>query len=104
MMPVKRRRQLLTTAQTIEHNQRILNEFNTRFPVGTRVWYWKTLPFGPICETTVRREAFTADSGQAVCFLQGFSGYVSVSHVQAIDESRRKDILFDAAGGHQRQT
>ena len=90
----KRRRQLLTPQQQAAHSQRILDEFNTRFPVGTRVWFWKSFPFGPVCETHVREAAFIADSGEPVCFVQGIHGYVSIWHVQEIDESRRNDLRF----------
>jgi hypothetical protein len=95
----KRRKQRLTPQQQIEHDQRILDDFNTQFPVGSRVWFQKWLGFGPVCETTVRAAAFIADSGQSVCFLQGISGYVSVWHVQPIDESRRQDLTFASGEG-----
>ena len=92
----KRRQQLLTPDQQAEHDQKIVDEFNARFPVGTRVWYWKTLPFGPVVETTVRGPAFTSDAGLSVCFLTGISGYVSTMHVREIDESRRQDLNFES--------
>jgi hypothetical protein len=94
--PAKRRRQLLTPAQAAEHAQKIVDEFNQRFPVGSRIWFFRTLPFGPVVETTVRGEAFTSDSGHAVAFLQGISGFVYCLHVWPVDESRRQDMNFDA--------
>jgi len=94
--PVKRRRQLLSPAQVAEHAQKIAAEFNQRFPVGSRIWFFRTLPFGPVVETMVRGEAFTSDSGHAVAFLQGISGFVYCLHVWPVDESRRQDMNFDA--------
>jgi site-specific DNA-cytosine methylase len=90
----KRRRQKLTFEQQAAHDAKILEYFNRAFPVGATVWFWKTLPFGPVQETSVRGEAFWADSGEPVCFLKGISGYVSIWHVQSVDESGRGDLTF----------
>jgi len=94
MNAIKRRRQRLTAEQQEAHEEQIIADFDAAYPVGSRVWYWKALPFGPVLETTVRGGAFIADSGEAVCFIEGVSGCVSVWHVHTIDESRRQDLNF----------
>lgn len=63
-----------------------VNHFNALCPVGTPVRYWRTLPLGPTLDTRTRSEAFLADSGSPVVFLEGVSGYVSLFHVVAAAE------------------
>jgi hypothetical protein len=63
------------------------------------VWYWQTLPFGPVIETTIRSTAIVIDEGNSnpgmvVCYLQGVSGYVSVAHVTAMKEDQRGSVTF----------
>lgn len=72
--------------------QAMAERFNREFPVGTHVWYWQSLPFGPVVETFVRSEAFVSHGGDPVAFLHGVSGYVHTEHVQAIDEPRRAAV------------
>lgn len=92
MTTTRKRRQILTPEQRAEHDQQSVDGWNARFPVGTTVWYWHSLPFGPVTETTVRADAFIAYSGEPVCFLKGISGYVSVFHVFPPDEARREHL------------
>lgn len=93
----KKGRTLLTPEQRADQERDTIQDFNHRFPVGKKIWFWKTLPFGPVIETTIREEAYIADSGHCVCLLQGISGYVSIWHIQPIDESRRADLAFGEA-------
>jgi hypothetical protein len=84
----------LTPEQRAAQSEKQCREFNERFPVLTRVWFWKVLPFGPVLETKVRGEAFVADSGMPVCFVEGYRSYVSIFNVQEVDESRRGELTF----------
>lgn len=63
-----------TPEQQAEWDQKCIDTFNGYYPVGSRVWYWSSLPFGPVKETVIKRGAFFADSGEMVCFLEGVSG------------------------------
>ena len=46
--------------QDREHGEKACRELNERHPVGSTVWYWTSLPFGPVKETTVRRDPVRA--------------------------------------------
>ena len=61
-------------------------EFNRKFPAGSRLHYRETLPFDPPKEAVVCGAAFVADSAEPVVFLKGISGYVSIFHCSAITE------------------
>lgn len=93
----KRLRQLLTPEQQAEYDQRITGDFNRSHPVGSACWYWLSLPFGPVRETRIRGEAFIADSGALVCFVEGVSGYVSIWHVTEPKETQRQTVRFVSA-------
>lgn len=96
-MMIKRNRKGMTRftpEQQAEHDKKIIADFDRRFPVGSRIWFWTSLPSGPVLETTIQRGAFVARSGDVVCFLDNFSGFVSIWFVQEIDESRRADLQF----------
>lgn len=93
-MVTKRRKQRLTPEQQAEHDQRIADDFNRAHPVGSQCWYWSSLPVGPVRETRVRGEAFVADSGDCVCFVEGVSGYVSIWHVTEPKEDQRQSVRF----------
>lgn len=71
--------------------------FNQKFPVGTPVWHYSTIPMGPVYETSIRQPAQVPDSlspnpGQPVVWLEGISGYVLMTHVMAIVESERNRL------------
>ena len=78
MNAIKKSRTRMTPAQQAEHDQQIIDEFNRVFPVGSECVYWSSLPMGPSKATRIRHEAFIADSGHPVCFVEGVSGYVSI--------------------------
>jgi len=85
---------LRTPKQEAAHNQKIIDDFNRRFPAGTDIWYWRTLPFGPVLQTAIRHGAWFLSSGEPVCLVVGVLGCVSIWHIEPIDESRREDINF----------
>ena len=66
--------------------QTVVDDWNTKRPVGTHVRYWHVLPFGPTSDTATKSEAWLADSGDPVIRLEGVSGYVSLFHVVPADE------------------
>jgi hypothetical protein len=77
----------------------LIEQFNRESPVGTAVWYWKTLLFGPVLETTVREPAMVvlegdSNAGVPVVFLAGVAGYVSLFHVTVPLESQRDYVSF----------
>lgn len=90
----KRRKQRLTPEQHAEHDRKITDDFNRAHPVGSACWYWTTLPLGPVRETRVRGEAFVAESGEHVCFVEGVGGYVSIWHVTEPKEAQRGHVRF----------
>lgn len=57
--------------------------FNESHPVGGLVRYWKGLRQGDGTVGKTRSEAYVTDSGDAVVFIEGVSGYVALTHVQA---------------------
>jgi hypothetical protein len=81
----------MTTEQQAEHDQRTIDAFNKHYPVGSECLYWEKLPFGPKKETRIRQAAFTAASGQPVCFVEGVDGHVSIFHITRLrgDEGRK---------------
>src|SRR5688572_733300 len=90
----KKGRTLLSPEQSHERDAKLIADFDSSHPVGSNVWYWTSLPFGPVRETTVRRSACIMPSGEPVCFVDGVSGCVSIWHISAVDESRRSQINF----------
>lgn len=89
-----------TPEQQAAHEKQIIDAFDQQFPVGTSVWYWQSLPFGPVTETKIRYGAWFLDCGEPVCKVEGKGGGVSIWHITAVDESRRDQINF-ATEGHQ---
>ena len=84
----------MTPQQRRDHEARILADFNERFPVDSVVWYWVTLPHGPVQETIIQQPFFIlpqglSNEGQPVTFVKGRRGYVSAWQIQEVDESRR---------------
>jgi len=94
-MPIaRRRRQLLTPDQRAQHQRRTLDDFDRRHPVGSAVWYWSRLPFGPVRETRIREPAYTDCAGQPCCMVDGVRGGVSIFHVTEPKESQREYVRF----------
>jgi hypothetical protein len=61
----------------------LLGLFN--HPIGTVVRYWKLDRNGePSGTGPTRSEAYMSDSGHAVVFIEGCSGYVCLSHVEVV--------------------
>lgn len=57
-----------------------VRDFLKGFPVGTPVWYWKSLPDGPKVAATIRTAPF-AEGDEVRCFLQGVRGVVSCDFI-----------------------
>lgn len=53
-----------------------VRDFLKKYPVGTPVWFWKTLPDGPKVAATIRSAPF-AEQDEVRCFLHGVRGVVS---------------------------
>jgi hypothetical protein len=66
--------------------------FNRNHPVGSRVWYWQSLPHGPVLETKVRYPASLLPSGMPVAMVEGVSGYVGIDWICPVDEDRREAV------------
>lgn len=67
--------------------QRQVDEFNARNPVGTRVRFWRGVRAGePSGEGAVTHPAQVMGGvgGAAVVWVEGCSGCVALSHVEAI--------------------
>ena len=84
----------MTPEQQGKYNERLIVAFNKTFPIGTKVWYFTTVPFGPIKETTIRGKAWLLKSGHPVCKVLGVSGGVSILHVKPVNESLRPSLTF----------
>lgn len=78
-VPIARTRR--TPEQQAAHDRQILADFDARFPVGTRVRYFVTLPFGPLRVTTIRSRAWRLGDGEAVASVDGQAGGVSIWHI-----------------------
>lgn len=101
----------MTPQQRADHEAQILADFNQRFPVGSIVWYWVTMPHGPVQETRIQQPFFMlpscfpdgSNSGHPVTFVKGRRGYVSGWHIHEVDESRRAilkpQIMHQEAAG-----
>ena len=57
-----------------------VRDFLKKYPVGTPVWYWKSLPNGPKVAATVRTAPF-AEADEVRCFLNGVRGVVSIDFI-----------------------
>lgn len=58
--------------------------WNLKHPVGTIVWLRKDS--GDTVHTKTRSEAYVCDSGYAVCFFEGVSGYYLLNRATPIAE------------------
>jgi len=93
MSEVKKGRMLMTPDQERDHNQSIIDNFDERHPVGSRAWYWTALvPGSQVYETTIQHAAWLTCAGEIVTMLTGIRGYVSVWHVEPINEDQRLDV------------
>lgn len=64
--------------------EKAARDFNAKHPVGAKVRYWTMLREGEGKESVTRSEAYVTDSGEAVVFIAGQSGYVALTHVQPV--------------------
>jgi len=89
---VRKKRTRRTPEQQEKHTKDIIDKFNAEHPIGKVVWYWSTLPFGPVKETKIWDSAWALPSDEIVCKVDGIAGGVSIFHITDVDESRR-DIM-----------
>ena len=65
--------------------EREVEVFNTAHPVGTRVRYWRGVRKGaPSGEGTTYHPATVLGGHTAVAWIEGCSGCVALSHVEAV--------------------
>lgn len=64
--------------------QRQVDEFNARNPVGTRVRFWRGVRQGEPSGEGVLAHPAQVMGGAAVVWIEGCSGCVALSHVEAI--------------------
>lgn len=70
-----------------------VGRFNSRFPVGSTVDV--KLDSGEVKRSTVRFPAVVSNSGHAVAWLHGVSGYYLASRVSAVEvENRSQPTLL----------
>jgi len=74
--------------------ERMVRKWNRAWPPGTAVLFWNRFGDPPI-ETTTRSEAFVAESGVPVVFVQRQTGYVSLFHVLPASERPPGVLLAD---------
>jgi hypothetical protein len=72
----------------------LAGQFNRELAVGAKIWFWRTLPFGPVLETTIRGAAFVSDAQVPVAFIAGVAGYVSIFHITPPLEAQRPFVNF----------
>lgn len=58
--------------------------WNTLYPVGTRVLYWKLTLSDKGRRSATRSQAWVMPSGSAVVQVEGEAGAIALSHVEAI--------------------
>lgn len=63
--------------------QKLCDDFNTKYPVGTEVMLKKDFEDQPI-QTTVRNEAYVMSGHSAVAFFKGISGSYLIDRVSEI--------------------
>ncbi len=64
--------------------EKAARSFNAMHPLGTKVRYWRGKREGLGSEGITRSEAYVTDSGEAVLFIEGCSGFIALSHIQPI--------------------
>lgn len=60
-----------------------VDDFNRRFPVGTRVRYWRRRPQLPL-DTVTRTAAYVLGDHTAVVFIDGVSGCIALDHLDVL--------------------
>ena len=58
------------------------DEFNRRYPVGTRVRYWPGDTTGPGVESRTRTPAWTIGDHTPVVSVEGYSGGIALTHIR----------------------
>lgn len=61
-------------------------EFNTRYPIGTRCFYWPGTKSEPPHHGFTRSEAWELDCGEPVVKITGYAGGIALEHVEIIVE------------------
>ncbi len=83
---------MTTTTKTTNRPKRLsdaqakaaVDKWNERHPAGTPVRYWKGVKDGePSGTAPTRGEAFVVSGPTPVVFVEGCSGYVALTHVEA---------------------
>jgi len=68
-------------------------EWNRRFPIGTRVRYYPIQGVKKYIETTTRSEAWELGHGVAVVKINGRTGGVALSHLFVVVDLRPGDCV-----------
>ncbi len=77
----------MTNSQLKKQAQKLLNKWQKTVKIGDRVKYYPLLGEAEFREYTVKSEAFLIDGGMdAGVFLEGFSGYVCLAHLEPIND------------------
>lgn len=63
--------------------QRVADEWNATYPVGTPVRYWRGVKEGEPSGTGPTRSPAEVRSDYAVVFITGCSGFICLTHVEA---------------------
>ncbi len=86
----------LTPTKSLQDARNQVQSFNARHAVDEVVWYWRTLPAGPVTETRIRLAAYVLSTGDGrafpVCQLNGVAGPVAVCHVGDVQRDRRSTV------------
>lgn len=74
-----------TAAKMAAKAEREVAAFNTKHPVGTRVRYWRGVREGaPSGEGPTHHPASVLGGHTAVAWIEGCSGCIALSHVEAV--------------------
>lgn len=73
----------------------MVRDFLKKYPVGTPVWYWKSLPDGPKVAATVRTAPFV-EGDEVRCFLHNVRGVVSIDFISPREEAKTQSRKEDA--------
>lgn len=77
----------MTNSQLKKQAQKLLNKWQKTVKIGDRVKYYPLRGEAKFREYTVQSEAFLTDGGMgAGVFLEGFSGYVCLDHLELIND------------------
>lgn len=65
--------------------QAICDQFNEEYPLGTPVDYWRGAKEGkPSGSGEISHGSYVCESGTPVCFVKGCTGYLAITHVEAV--------------------